>query len=255
MREIETSKKQYHSLTQIPMAYRILIIDTETSGLPKSRNQPPSNVDVWPHIVQLSAILYKCPYAGRPGRTLKMLNTIIRPTDWTISPESTAIHKITQSQALREGIPIAEALQELLELADQCDAICCHNVAFDIPVILSEMYRIPTMWKHSSPMETRIGKLPKICTMEIGKKLCRILVEGKRANGTYLYYKSPKLGELYNYVFPQTEFKGTFHNAMDDCKATRDILDILVQKHVPFLRVTVPQLFKPGGQLCSNSDS
>lgn len=241
MSEIETLKKRYYSLTQIPMAFRILIIDTETSGLPKSRNQPPSNVDVWPHIVQLSAILYKCPYAGRPGRTLKTMNTIIRPTDWTITPESAAIHKITNEQAKRDGIPITDALEELITLANQCDAICCHNVAFDLPVILSEMYRTHQIQK--SPMESILGRLPTICTMEIGKKLCRNLVEGSRANGKFLYYKSPKLGELYEYLF-QKEFKGTFHNALDDCKATKDILDNLVQKHVPFLRVAAPELFK-----------
>jgi DNA polymerase III epsilon subunit-like protein len=242
MREIESLKKRYYSLTQIPMAYRILIVDTETSGLPKSRNQPPSNVNVWPHIVQLSAILYKCPYAERPGRTLKTMNRIIRPTDWTISPESTAIHTITNEHAKREGIPIADAVEELTNLANQCDAICCHNVAFDIPVILAEMYRSRLIAQ--SPAESIIGRLPTICTMEIGKKLCRILVEGTRNNGTYLYYKSPKLGELYEYVF-HTPFKGTFHDALNDCKATRDILDMLVQKHVPFLRVAAPELFKP----------
>ena len=37
---------------------KVLVFDTETTGLPTERNASISDLEVWPHIVQLSYILY-----------------------------------------------------------------------------------------------------------------------------------------------------------------------------------------------------
>jgi hypothetical protein len=37
---------------------KVLVFDTETTGLPTERNASISDLKVWPHIVQLSYILY-----------------------------------------------------------------------------------------------------------------------------------------------------------------------------------------------------
>lgn len=224
------------------MAFRILILDTETSGLPKGRNADPYNPDLWPHIVQIGAILYKCPFKGRPGRIMERYSALVKPNGWEISPSSQAIHGISMDFASKNGIPIQDVLEKLNELSSGVHAICCHNVAFDMPVIMSE-YRRYTHIHHD--VSVRIGSLPRICTMEIGKKICRMLVEGTRRNGDkYLYYKSPKLTELYQYLVGH-EFNGKFHDALEDCQATVEIIEVLVTKYVPFLRTHAPDLFKP----------
>lgn len=243
---IDETKKRYHNLTKIPMAFRILVIDTETSGLPTQRNASPENTKVWPHIVQIAAILYKCPYEGRPGRVIKRYKATVQPTDWTIDPGSEKVHGISTENAKKTGIPIGDALNTITELAKSANAICCHNVAFDMPVILSEYYRQGVI---KTPLDTPIGRLPAICTMEIGKKMCRLLTEGTRKNGDkYLYYKSPKLSEMYEYLFKK-DFEGKYHDALADCEATVEILDALVVHHVPFLRVAVPGLFRFNSQV------
>lgn len=232
-------KERWRNLTKIPMAFRILILDTETSGLPSSRNIVTEQYEKWPRIVQLGAILYKCPFEGRPGRILHRYSQIVKPDGWCIEPGAQSIHNISMECAEQRGVCIEKVLKDLDHLTKSANAICCHNAAFDIPVVLAEysrMYRV-------SPVECRIARLPVICTMMIGKKLCKILIEKTRANGeTYGYYKCPKLSEMYMY-FMNREFNGKFHDALDDCEATTEILDVLVRDHVPSLRVSVPGLF------------
>lgn len=241
MEGIEAQKRRYRNLTKLPMAFRILVLDTETSGLPKSRRASPASFEKWPRIVQIGAILYKCPYENRPGRILKRYSKMIRPNGWEIHPEAVKVHKITDQIAREKGEPIHNVLNDITELASQAHAICCHNVRFDVPVILAEYFRAG---KITRSIDCPVGSLPAICTMEIGKKLCRMLTEGTRKNGdTYLYYKSPKLSEMYTFL-TQKEFQGRFHDALEDCEATTEILEILTQKHVPFLRVAAPGLFQ-----------
>lgn len=222
------------------MAFHILIIDTETSGLPKDRRALPEDYEKWPRIVQVGAILYKCPYENKPGHVLKKYSSLVCPNGWSIDPEATKVHGITEEVAKKNGISISKVLDGLTELMPTANAICCHNVSFDVPVILAEYHR---NCKIRRSKDCPIGFLPTICTMEIGKKLCRILTEGTRKNGDkYLYYKFPKLSELYSYL-TGTEFTGKFHSALEDCEATVAILDILAKKHIPFLREMAPGLF------------
>jgi DNA polymerase-3 subunit alpha len=240
MEGIELSYSKYSNLTKLPMAFRVLVIDTETSGLPKDRKAGPEDYDKWPRIVQVGAILYKCPYENRPGRVLKRYTSLVRCDGWSIDPGASKVHGITEKVANTKGKHIGDVLDELTELSRKAHAICCHNVAFDVPVILAEYHKNR---KVSRSIECPIGYLPTICTMEIGKKLCRILTEGTRRNGDkYLYYKSPKLSEMYKHLTNE-EFKGRLHDALEDCEATVTILDIIAKDHVPFLRTMTPGLF------------
>ena len=240
MEGIEVSSSKYKNLTKLPMAFRVLVIDTETSGLPKDRKASPEEYEKWPRIVQIGAILYKCPYENRPGRILKRYSNLVCPNGWSIDPGASKVHGITEKMAKMKGRNIEDVLEDLTKLSKKAHAICCHNIAFDVPVILAEYHRNR---KITRSIDCPIGSLPTICTMEIGKKLCRIMVEGTRRNGDkYLYYKSPKLSEMYKYL-TNKEFEGKLHDALEDCEATVVIFDILAIKHVPFLRTMTPGLF------------
>ena len=37
---------------------RVLVFDTETTGLPKSKFISPDTLNLWPHIVQFSFVIY-----------------------------------------------------------------------------------------------------------------------------------------------------------------------------------------------------
>lgn len=218
-----------------PMAFRMLIIDTETTGLPKKRNAPITDSSLWPHIVQVGCIVYKCPHKGFPGRILSTHNWIIRPDGWEIPVEASNIHHITQEIAEEKGVPLMGVLQEIEKMSKDAHAICCHNVEFDVPMVLANAHRI------SLPIES-FSKLPTLCTMTIGKPICGEYMECKGSNGTFRKYKSPKLSELYYKLF-NTYFVGRFHDALEDCKATSEILEKLITSYLPFVRVACPDLF------------
>jgi DNA polymerase III epsilon subunit-like protein len=70
----------------------VLVFDTETTGLPKSKIINPDTLHLWPHIVQLSFVIYDI-----------CTNTIVEAKDYIIKvdksviidEESTKIHGIT----------------------------------------------------------------------------------------------------------------------------------------------------------------
>ena len=71
---------------------KVLVFDTETTGLPKKRNTSIYETDNWPYIVQLSYILYDTCN----NYIIDMSDNIIKLDENICIPEeSTKIHKIT----------------------------------------------------------------------------------------------------------------------------------------------------------------
>lgn len=226
-----------NTLTEIPMAFRILVIDVETTGLPKKRGCPATDVENWPYPVQVAWMLFKCSHAGRPGRILQRRSHLVRPDGWSIPPETTAIHGISHEHALEKGISLKDVIHEVQTVASTTDAICCHNTAFDLPVLISAGIRAGV-----SPSQQVITKKPTICTMEIGKQICGIIREYNGKYGPFRKLKPPRLSELYEHLFG-TPFVGRLHDAAEDCRATVEILDTIMKKHVRLVRIHCPMLF------------
>ena len=88
---------------------RILVFDTETTGLPKTKIINPYTLDKWPYVVQMSYIIYD-----------SSLNDIIESKDYIINiPESVIITEetsningITNQISKEKGIKINEVLNE-----------------------------------------------------------------------------------------------------------------------------------------------
>ncbi len=127
-----------------------LFFDTETTGLPKDHRAPVSDLANWPRIVQLAWL-----FADDDGDILAKGNHIIKPQGFQI-PEN-MVHGITTRQAIREGVPIADALTDFHADLMDADAIVCHNYAFDAPIVGAEMLRA----RGRNP----IPKFPAYCTM------------------------------------------------------------------------------------------
>lgn len=223
--------------TEIPMAFRILVIDVETTGLPKKRGAPAIDIDNWPYPVQIAWILFKCSHAGRPGRVLSRGSHLIHPDGWIVPRESSAIHGISHEQAVSKGLPLQVVMNTVHTMASKANAICCHNTAFDIPVLISSAIRAGI-----SPTDQIIPTKPTICTMEIGKQICGIIREYTGKYGTFRKLKPPRLAELYQHIFGK-EFVGRLHDASEDCRATVEILDVIMKKYVRLVRVHCPSLF------------
>ena len=91
---------------------RVLIFDTETTGLPTDKNALYTEHEKWPHIVQLSFVVYDTDRR----KSITTQDYIIKiPDDVEISEESIAVHGITRSISKRKGVPISLAMEEFQE--------------------------------------------------------------------------------------------------------------------------------------------
>ena len=105
---------------------KILVFDTETTGLPESRNTSILETEKWPHIVQISWILYDCV-----NKEVLNVQDHIISCGVDIPAESSAIHGIDNSMAQRKGVdlvPVMDAFDHDLQVADK---VVAHNLSFD----------------------------------------------------------------------------------------------------------------------------
>ena len=173
-----------------------LIVDTETAGLPANWKAPVSDTANWPRMVQLAWSMY-----DPEGRLLESRSHIIRPEGFLIPAAAAAVHGITTERALREGIPLATALEEFVACLNRSKLIVAHNIAFDAKIIGAELFRL------NSPAQ--LHTKAQMCTMEASTNYCQL--------PSRYGYKWPTLSELHGVLFA-TGFAGA-HDAMNDVHA------------------------------------
>ena len=183
---------------------RLLIFDTETTGLPKSRqpsNKEPNN---WPHIVSISWVILD----AETNRVEKERSYIVKPAGWTIPEASTKIHGITNEKAISQGVDLSTVMGEFL--AENYDTLVAHNLEFDYNVIHNAI-----QWDLGIPFGSLYKKM--ICTMELSRNICKL----RTAFGSY---KSPKLSELYEFVFKKSPNKDELHSSIYDVLILTEIV-------------------------------
>ena len=157
---------------------RYLVFDTETTGLPTSKDSAHVARNIWPHLVSISWVIIDSK------NIVKKQSYIIKP-EWSIPEESTRIHGITYEQALHDGVDLSIVMKEFMN--EKYDILVAHNINFDYNVLIQAI-QWDLGWEFV-PIEKRI------CTMEIAKNLCKIPFPNGRG------YKYPKLSELYQFLF------------------------------------------------------
>ena len=179
---------------------RVLLFDTETTGLPKTRLPATRGPNNWPHIVSIAWIILDGELKSKERYAL------IKPR-WIIPADSTAIHGITQKEAEDKGEDLGAVIAEFL--ADSADVLLAHNMDFDFNVLVNAI-----VWD----LGLQYPKLPKqFCSMNIMRGICKIPTQ-------YGYYKSPKLSELYKFIFDIEPEKTALHNALFDVQLLSEIL-------------------------------
>jgi hypothetical protein len=176
---------------------KLLIFDTETTGLPKSRYEDAhKRPDNWPHIVSISWVILD----SVTNKIIKEKSYIVRPDKWIIPDESIAIHRITNEIAKCDGVPLKVAIEEFL--GETCDKIVAHNINFDINVIENAV-----VWD----LKLSPRYIPKRmdCTMIISQKYCKL--PGKTA-----VHKFPSLKEMYESIFGSKPAEDKLHGSMYD---------------------------------------
>ncbi len=187
---------------------KILIFDTETSGLPEEKNPSPLAINKWPYILQLSYILYDT----QENRIITYVDTLIDiDNSVNIDSESIDIHKITKEMCKNKGKPIKDVLKDFNNILNQTELLIGHNLQFDKNILIVEYIRNRIM-HNFNPKNTPI---PSFCTMKNGKSICQLTYINR--DGVVIP-KNPKLLELYKHYF-NSEPDG-LHNAMTDVIVT-----------------------------------
>lgn len=183
---------------------KLLIFDTETTGLPVTREKAVTGPNNWPHIVSISWILLD----SDTNTELKRRSHIIKPLDWTIPEESVKIHGITTAFANQFGESLYDVMNELL--LEPCDMMIAHNMDFDMNVLMHAI-----LW--DLKLQCPVVRPRKVCTMLLGKNICKL-------PGMYKGYKPPKLKELYYHTFGEHPKEEHLHNSMYDVEILKDII-------------------------------
>lgn len=167
---------------------RLLIFDTETTGLPKTRDFPTKeNVETFPEIVQISWLTY-----DTTTQKLQEFDYILKVKDIPI--ESTEIHGITASLSRVSGFPFEKIIDIFQVCIDASDLLIAHNLEFDWKIIIAECIRRNIMVTCT---------IPTYCTMKSSTKLCNLP-----------RMKWPTLKELHFFLFKEDPHN--LHNAMID---------------------------------------
>jgi DNA polymerase III epsilon subunit-like protein len=108
----------------------ICFFDCETTGVPAKGLKWDADFEQFPHVVQLAWSLGD-----------KEKSYIIKPDNYEIPPETTAIHGITTERAIAEGVPFAEVVDEFLADANAAPLVCAHNIYFDSSMLKANVLR------------------------------------------------------------------------------------------------------------------
>jgi DNA polymerase III epsilon subunit-like protein len=177
-----------------------MFFDTETTGLPKYRDQAYKGPGNWPHIVSIAWIVLDNNFIP-----IKKEYFIIKPR-WEIPQESVRIHGITYEKALQEGHDLKEVLDKFwADAQTEKKPLIAHNMDFDLNVLVNaELWDLGR--KYPSLNKT-------YCTMELTRNILKL-------PGNY-GYKNPKLSELFEFIFKK---KATgLHNSLKDTELLVEI--------------------------------
>ena len=194
----------------------IIVVDTETTGLPNTKMINEKTLNLWPYIVQFSYIVYN----NETNTLLKTVDHIIKvPDSVVISEENSNIHGITDLISKTKGTNISNVLNEFMEDYNNSNIVVAHNMEFDLNIIKVELMRQIYNNNHSTiEKENYTQNLNCLkssnklcCTMQESIDICNIKAISKAGKE---YIKFPSLSELHNHLF--NIVPKNLHNSLND---------------------------------------
>lgn len=167
-----------------------LILDTETNGLPDTRGLKwgyyPNYRDLDKYnnsrIVQFTIMV-----CDEKFTEVLLQDTIVKRDGFDIYNQQ--FHGITNDISDNDGVSFIDIMEEFYQSLKSVNYIFAHNIAFDINVIKSELFRYGLFH-----IITELEKKELVCTMKHTKPILKIL-------NRYGNYKNPSLNELYKFYF------------------------------------------------------
>lgn len=182
-----------------------LVIDTETSGLPKKWDAPYGTKKNWPHVLQIAWLIYKSD-----GELIKKENHYLKPRDFKINKASTKIHQITLEVLQEKGEERLEIFRDLSnDIAIYQPLIIAHFAELDYCMVGAEYHRLA--------LPNPFTKSNFFCTLK----------------ASAYYVKNPAFKFLKLNVFYKTLFNKrpeNLHNALADAELTAEIFFHLLKK-------------------------
>jgi DNA polymerase III epsilon subunit-like protein len=200
---------------------RVLVFDTEATGLPKTKIINPEALHLWPHIVQFSYLIYDTEL----NDVIVVGDNIVKVGPGiNIPAESTAIHGITNQMSQTEGVSLNHVLHGFFRDLKTADRLVGHNISFDINLVIVELLRMiyDPVSNSGADISTNKNNLHQIanfkntyCTLQESIDLCAIKAVTKLGKE---YNKFPKLIELHQKLF--RTIPNNLHNSLTDILVT-----------------------------------
>lgn len=200
---------------------RVLVFDTETTGLPETKIINPDTLNLWPHIVQFSYVVYDTSL----NDIVISQDHIVELRDIIIPEESIKFHGITNKISKRKGENLGLIFSGFFDKLVNADVLVGHNVTFDINMIKIELLRLiysanvsereKLIHKYNLHLLTNFKNICCTCSSKESIQLCNIYAINK--NGVP-YKKFPKLFELHEKLFESVP--NNLHNSLIDILVT-----------------------------------
>jgi DNA polymerase III epsilon subunit-like protein len=204
---------------------KVLVFDTETSGLPKAKAISENTLNLWPHILQFSYVIYDTVL----NDIIEINDNIVKVSeDVFIAEDSIKVHGITNEYSDENGIPIDDIFNDFFYHLLNVDLLVGHNVSFDINMVRVELCRMiyQNMAKKDSKSENilnlckynlnlLVNSKNICCTLQDSIELCKIEAIDKYGRP---YFKYPKLAELHQKLFETVP--NNLHNSLNDILVT-----------------------------------
>lgn len=183
----------------------ILFFDTETTGLYDKR-LPPDH-EAQPHLVQLAMLLTE------EDATPRLSASLIIDCPYPIPAAASNVHGIDRDVSGGFGVDLEMAIDLFRHFYRRADLIVCHNVAFDVPVMQSEIGRFQ---KRNIVLDK-----PTFCTMEAASPIVNLPPTDRMRAAGFDKPKPPKLEECIRHFFDEA-LDGA-HDALIDVTACQRV--------------------------------
>ncbi len=188
------------------MNKHILVLDTETSGLPKKWDVPYDTKNNWPHVLQIAWLIFDLE-----GNLIKKENHYLKPTDFKITKASFKIHQLSLNFLNHRGKDPKLVLKKLIADLEKYNPLMVgHFVELDYHMVAAELFRVN--------MDYPLAKIPLFCTLKASAPYV------KNPNFEYL-----KLNRFYKTLFNKRPEK--LHDALADAQLTSEIFFHLLNKN------------------------
>jgi DNA polymerase III epsilon subunit-like protein len=181
----------------------------------------------WNNIIQISYILYDTknniftPFDDYIDLPPEVVEKFLGAPKGTYHP--TIVNALEEQQkATEQGktVPLQDAIERFLEAYKSADIVVGHNVDYDKSMVLAELMHLHLSADNRKYLDKFIeiqSSKKFVCTSEMGVDVCKI--EARNSTGD-IFFKFPRLNQLYEHLFGYPPVESKLHNALNDVIVT-----------------------------------